>query len=1027
MRVPNISTYVNATYRLGNLTSDLENSNEIVNTQKQINEISDDPLGLSQVLSLRSSLGNLEQIEQNVNTGRSWIQSVENTLDGVNDLILKIKADVARLASDSITGDERKSAIEIIENGIEQITTFGNTQINGSYIFGGTDTDKIPLEYDKDLGKVFYKGDEAFFGIRTGKELGIEVGKDGQEAFWDQEIHINSTNNTIVFTEDNGHGSASKKVLHAVIDDGLYKKQDLVTIVRNSLNDVSASQGYGVVYDVEYNEEEQKYYIQEDGSFAGHIKTEFLWESGGEAFINNVEASSSIGLDNINIIVNNSSALIVDTPLPHGTEPFRLTWQGDGTWSIDNNPGYVILPFDIPGTKNYIGIDFNESGTADLTIELDKPVTTKGQFIEFEIVSEKGDHSIGHEIGFDWENLILAPPVSDEQAKYVTELTIRDGVNDQIVFEEVNSAGVATTLTVDLTGVDIEFTDMDTLSQAIETAMEASSVNGINYAVSYDQVESRFIIREDGSSLNELNLLWSTNAVSSATASTLGYYPLDDSITYPESNFIAQSYITIDDTNNRLAFEETTGGGSSGILWATIAQGIYKDMSELETAVETAMNSASVISGNSTTYTASYSDATNQFSIYRSGGGALTGLDLLWSTAQSLEHSIGDTLGFDFTDDIGGGLTAGTAYASDSDMVLMTFDTTNNAIDFEEVSIDGIYSDEINVRIPEGDYTELSDVAAEIQIALRDASPHGVDYIVDYDYASGQFRIKGSDSQIKSFTLFWQTGINQEQSADEMLGFYGDDIVSFSESDEAVVNITIDATNNKIDFREFLQDDIGKTVGNLTASIRQKIYTSHFELASEVETALEAESRLNGNIINYSVTWDDYTKKFTIKESGTELEQLELMWQTGDNAPASAGGTDQSIGNILGFDPEDDVHTPLSSAKEVEWGIFDTLIDLKIYLSNNDRDGIERSLGRLEQNFDLMTARIVDAGMKFNQLEIRQAITSQVGLNLTERKSMIEDADIIESIMNLKNMEIAYQAALNSTSKILNLSLLDYL
>ena len=358
MRVPNISTYINATYRLGNLTSDLESSNEIVTTQKQINEISDDPLGLSQVLSLKNTLGNLEQIEQNVTMGRSWIQSVEGALDSVNDLILSIKADVTRLSSDSITADERRDAIEVIENGIEQMVTLGNTQVNGNYIFSGTDTDIIPFEYDKNVQKVFYKGDDTLFAVRTDKEIGVEVGKNGKDTFWDQEIAINPTNNTIVFTEDNGHGNASKKVLTAVIEDGLYKKDELVTVIRNALNEVSDSNGYGIVYDVEYDEDRQKFYIQEDGSFNGYIRTEFLWESGGEPFINNVEASSSIGLDNINITVNNSSALTVDTPVPHGTEPFRLTWQGDGTWSVDNNPGYVILPFDIPGTKKFIGIDF---------------------------------------------------------------------------------------------------------------------------------------------------------------------------------------------------------------------------------------------------------------------------------------------------------------------------------------------------------------------------------------------------------------------------------------------------------------------------------------------------------------------------------------------------------------------------------------------------------------------------------------------------------------------------------------------
>ena len=42
-------------------------------------------------------------------------------------------------------------------------------------------------------------------------------------------------------------------------------------------------------------------------------------------------------------------------------------------------------------------------------------------------------------------------------------------------------------------------------------------------------------------------------------------------------------------------------------------------------------------------------------------------------------------------------------------------------------------------------------------------------------------------------------------------------------------------------------------------------------------------------------------------------------------------------------------------------------------------------------------------------------------------RSTIEDADMIEAIMNLQSIETTYQAALSSTAKIMKLSLVDYL
>ena len=65
--------------------------------------------------------------------------------------------------------------------------------------------------------------------------------------------------------------------------------------------------------------------------------------------------------------------------------------------------------------------------------------------------------------------------------------------------------------------------------------------------------------------------------------------------------------------------------------------------------------------------------------------------------------------------------------------------------------------------------------------------------------------------------------------------------------------------------------------------------------------------------------------------------------------------------------------------------------------------------------------------MKFSRLEVRDTITTDISLSLTERRSTIEDADMIKSIMDLKNIETAYQAALSATAKVLDISLVDYL
>jgi len=58
---------------------------------------------------------------------------------------------------------------------------------------------------------------------------------------------------------------------------------------------------------------------------------------------------------------------------------------------------------------------------------------------------------------------------------------------------------------------------------------------------------------------------------------------------------------------------------------------------------------------------------------------------------------------------------------------------------------------------------------------------------------------------------------------------------------------------------------------------------------------------------------------------------------------------------------------------------------------------------------------------------VKERIIEDLQSTYTERKSLMEDADIAEAIMNLSSKELAYNAALASSAKVMKLSLLDYM
>lgn len=107
--------------------------------------------------------------------------------------------------------------------------------------------------------------------------------------------------------------------------------------------------------------------------------------------------------------------------------------------------------------------------------------------------------------------------------------------------------------------------------------------------------------------------------------------------------------------------------------------------------------------------------------------------------------------------------------------------------------------------------------------------------------------------------------------------------------------------------------------------------------------------------------------------------------------------------------------------------IFKTLIDLKTYLQNDDISGIQAAMDNLESHFDSVSAQISEIGGKVIRLDIRENIIADLELVYTEKKSQLEEVDIAEAIIELEAKELAYNAALSASAKIMQLSLVDFL
>lgn len=872
MRVASKTIFEAVKFNLGNITENLYKAHKVVATGKRITGLSDDPVGLTQVLNIKSTLSNIEQLGRNIDLGKSWLIASESALSHVQNMTSEAKVLCIQMATGTIGAAQRASAAETVQNMLEEILSLAITEVNGRYIFAGTKTDISPFVFDDEANptKVTYSGNDSPFTVEIGRDKSIAVGQDGEKAFWDQLITIDSSNSRIDFKEDIGEGSDFVRTLAATIVNGTYTASELAAAVENAMNKASEDSGYDITYEVSYDTSTKKFTIKDNGAYPAFFGFQLLWDTGDNARVSNINIGGGIPLDDVTVTVNNNAALIHGTPSPPGTAPLRLTWDGTANWAVTNDPGYLI-PAHIPGDANGVGIDLDGDTIADITISLSNPATAAGDFVEFDITPASGDYSVGPDLGFNVVDVTYTPPTSDSEVKYAIDVT-----NNKIDFKEVPTISITT---------------------------------GSN-----------------------------------------------DIIDYKEN------------------------GGAA--ITATLSQGIYT-CSDMATEIETRLEAVG-----DADYTVTYDSGTNEFTITKGAGQ----LDILWNSGANAGQSPSALLGYDNDHDDSGGLS----YSSEQTLI----------------------SNELIATIDTGTWTS-AELCTKIEAALEAATVNSADYTVSYDDGTDKFTIQ-SASGLTELQLLWDTGTNA--SAATVLGF--DDTVddtgntNYTSDSAARIEIITDV-NDKIDFKE--QPKGGTLGGELTATISPGYYSAS-QLAAAIETAMETASTTNS--IDYTVSYDSTTNKITIKENGTKLDVLQLLWKTGTNGSDDG---DTSAASVLGFSDEDDIVAPPTSDREVEWGIFKTLIDLRDYLKTDDVSGIGRSMSRLDYHFENISAKISDIGSKIIRMEIKINIFQDLNLANTDRLSNIEDADIAEAIMDLKEKELAYQAALASSARIMELSLVNYL
>lgn len=131
----------------------MDNLQQQLSSGRKISKPSDDPVVAARGMFYRSSLMENEQYKRNVDEAQSWLDMTDSTLDEVGNVMKRIKELLVYSGDGAVSPQDLKTMGAEIQELKNHLGTLANQQVNGKYIFAGTDTNKAPYDPTANGGK----------------------------------------------------------------------------------------------------------------------------------------------------------------------------------------------------------------------------------------------------------------------------------------------------------------------------------------------------------------------------------------------------------------------------------------------------------------------------------------------------------------------------------------------------------------------------------------------------------------------------------------------------------------------------------------------------------------------------------------------------------------------------------------------------------------------------------------------------------------------------------------------------------
>ncbi|MGC8706800.1 MAG: flagellar hook-associated protein FlgL, partial [Desulfurella sp.] len=172
MRITQDMLYSNFLSNINNVNTQLYNTQTQMATGKSVNNLSDNPIALSQILTISDIQTRFDQYKSNINYANSLLSAQDTATQNISQLLqnsgsLIIQA--ANATNDIASNTAIAQQLQAVE---AEIKNSANTMFGGNYLFSGFLTNTAPVQNITQQAAIINNPSNNAFQITTSKNFG---------------------------------------------------------------------------------------------------------------------------------------------------------------------------------------------------------------------------------------------------------------------------------------------------------------------------------------------------------------------------------------------------------------------------------------------------------------------------------------------------------------------------------------------------------------------------------------------------------------------------------------------------------------------------------------------------------------------------------------------------------------------------------------------------------------------------------------------------------------------------------------